>query len=80
VAGSGYTSWCGLAKQVFEMSRLVGGPAAEVVPISTSEYPTPAERPANSRLDTSAFHACFGHSLPDWRAGVEETVRRILAG
>ena len=80
VAGSGSVSWCGLAKHVFETSRSVGGPAAEVVPISTSEYPTPARRPANSRLDTSAFNARFGHSLRDWRAGVEETVRRILAG
>lgn len=79
IAGSGSTSWCGLARHVFEISRLAGGPAAEVVPISTSEYPTPARRPANSRLDSSAFDACFGHSLRDWRAGVEETVRRILA-
>lgn len=79
VAGSGSVSWHGLAKQVFETSRRAGGPSAEVVPITTSEYPTPAKRPANSRLDTSAFHACFGHSLRDWHAGVEETVRRILS-
>lgn len=80
VAGSGSVSWCGFAKHVFETSRLAGGPTVEVVPISTSEYPTPARRPANSRLDTSAFSASFGHSLPDWRAGVEATVRRIIAG
>jgi dTDP-4-dehydrorhamnose reductase len=80
VAGSGSVSWCGLAKHVFETSRLAGGPTAEVVPIPTSEYPMPARRPANSRLDTSAFKACFGHSLRDWRGGVQETVRRILAG
>jgi dTDP-4-dehydrorhamnose reductase len=78
VAGKGSTSWCGLAKHVFEVSRLAGGPAAEVVPISTSEYPTPARRPANSRLNTLAFDTCFGHSQRDWRAGVEETVRRTL--
>ncbi|MDP1699417.1 MAG: dTDP-4-dehydrorhamnose reductase [Aestuariivirga sp.] len=80
VAGSGSVSWCGLARHVFEVSRLAGGPTAKVVPISTSEYPTPARRPANSRLDTSAFEACFGRSLPDWRLGVEATVRRIIAG
>jgi len=80
VAGSGSTSWFGLAKQVFETSRLLGGPGAEVLPISTSEYPAPAKRPANSCIDTSAFGACFGHSLRDWHLGVEETVRRILAG
>jgi dTDP-4-dehydrorhamnose reductase len=80
VAGSGSTSWCGLAKQIFETSRLVGGPTADVVPISTSEYPTPAKRPASSRLDTSAFSACFRFSLRDWQAGVEETVRQIIKG
>ena len=80
VAGSGSVSWCGLAKHVFEASRLVGGPATEVVPISTSEYPTPARRPANSRLDTSTFNASFGYFLPDWRSGVEETVRQIIGG
>lgn len=79
VAGSGSVSWCGLARHVFEVSRLAGGPVAEVGPISTSEYPTLARRPANSSLDTAAFVARFGHSLPDWRAGVEETVRRIMA-
>ncbi len=80
IAGSGSASWYELAKHVFEASQLEGGPAAEVVPISTSKYPTPARRPANSRLDTSAFNGRFGRSLQDWRAGVEETVRRILAG
>lgn len=80
IAGSGSASWCGLAKHVFAMSRLAGGPAAETLPISTSEYPTSARRPANSRLDTAAFSACFGHSLRDWHAGVDETVRRIITG
>ena len=80
VAGTGSASWCGLAKHVLEASRLAGGPTAHIVPISTSEYPTPAKRPANSCLDTSAFHAHFGHSLRDWHAGVEETVRRIVKG
>lgn len=78
VAGSGSVSWCGLAKHVFEASRLVGGPVAKVVPITTSEYPTLAKRPANSRLDTSVFNACYSHSLRDWHAGVEECVCRIL--
>ena len=80
IAGKGSTSWCGLAKHVFEISKLAGGPTAQVVPISTSEYPTPALRPANSSLDTSAFEACFSHSLRDWRSGLEDTVRRILSG
>jgi len=78
IAGAGAASWCGLAKQALETSRAVGGPWAEVAPIATTEYPTPARRPANSRLDSSAFAARFGFSLPDWRSGVEATVRRLL--
>lgn len=80
IAGTGSVSWCGLARHVFEMSRSIGGPSVEVVPISTSEYPTPARRPANSRLDTSAFQLRFDCALPDWRQGVEETVRRLVEG
>jgi len=38
-----------------------------VTPITTVDYPTPAQRPANSRLDTGAFRARFGLALPDWR-------------
>jgi len=78
VAGSGTTSWCGVARQVFETSKLRGGPQAEVVPITTSEYPTPARRPANSRLDTTAFYDRFGFSLGDWHRGVEVTVQELL--
>ena len=80
VAGDGYTSWCGLAKHVLEVSRQLGGPFASVVPISTSDYPTAAKRPTNSCLNSAAFGARFGLSLRDWRAGVDETVCRIIAG
>jgi dTDP-4-dehydrorhamnose reductase len=76
-AGTGSVSWYGLARHVIEVSKLVGGPESDVVPISTSEYPTPALRPANSRLDTSAFQLRFGFVLPGWKESVEETVRRL---
>lgn len=51
LAGLGDASWADLAEAVFEESARRGGPAATVHRISTAEYPTPATRPANSRLD-----------------------------
>jgi dTDP-4-dehydrorhamnose reductase len=79
IAGTGSVSWYGLARQVIAVSKSIGGPVADVEPIPTLEYPTLAPRPANSRLDTSAFQRQFGYTLPDWQAGVEETVDRIVA-
>ncbi len=78
LAGTGFVSWCGLARHVFEISKSLGGPSAKVIAIPTADYPTPAPRPVNSRLDTSAFTSQYGFALPEWREGVQETVRRIL--
>lgn len=76
-AGAGYVSWCGLAREVMRVSAAHGGPSANVVPISTAEYPTPAKRPANSRLDCSKLTRTFGVALPDWQQGVSECVTRL---
>lgn len=43
--------------------------------IPSSDYPTPAQRPFNSRLDTRKLQTAFGLSLPDWQMGVD----RVLA-
>jgi dTDP-4-dehydrorhamnose reductase len=77
-AGSGSVSWCGLAREVLAVSGRLGGPTATVRPIATSDYPTPARRPANSRLDTTKLAFVLGTALPDWRAGVEQCVRQIV--
>jgi dTDP-4-dehydrorhamnose reductase len=63
---SGACTWYELACEVFRAA----GVKAEVTPITTAEYPTPARRPANSVLDTSKLKRVYGISLPDWRAGV----------
>ncbi|WP_438877339.1 sugar nucleotide-binding protein [Bacillus cereus group sp. BC62] len=42
-------------------------PAPQVEPIASSEYPTPARRPANSRLVLDKLSATFGLQMPDWR-------------
>ena len=79
LAGLGDVSWCGFAREVFRASSELGGPSASVTPISTADYPTPAARPKNSRLDCGKAEQMFGVALPDWREGVRECVTRLLA-
>lgn len=77
-AGTGATSWCGLAEEVFASSAARGGAAASIRPVGTAAYPTPARRPANSRLDCSKLERTFGITLPRWEAGVHACVARLL--
>ena len=79
IAGSGATSWCGLAREIFRHSAAMDGPVAQVRPISTADYPTPAARPANSRLDCSRLAASFDHTQPEWKSGVKDCVARLLS-
>jgi len=68
-AGAPAVSWCAFAAEIFSQAVDLGLlPAAPTLePIPTAAYPTPARRPANSRLDGSAFSAAFGLPQPDWR-------------
>ena len=59
-------SWAGFAKAIFKAKGL----DVKVDDIPTSDYPTPAERPAYSVLDTDSFERTFRHPLPDWQAGL----------
>lgn len=77
-ANSGTTSWRGFAEEVFTRSRELGGPAAQVEPIRSADYPTPAQRPANSQLDCAKLERTFGLRLPSWQDGVADCVQRIL--
>lgn len=79
-AGSGTTTWRGFAEEVFRCSAALGGPAAEVEPIASADYPTPAQRPANSQLDCAKLERTFGLRLPVWQQGVAECVERIVRG
>jgi len=79
LAGTGETSWCGLARAVFAASRAAGGPFAQVRAIASAEYPQKAPRPKNSRLDCSRFETAFGYRCRPWEQGVAEAVQRILA-
>jgi dTDP-4-dehydrorhamnose reductase len=79
LAAQGETSWFEYAQFVLDMARELRPELAfkvrEVKPIPTTEYPTPARRPLNSRLDTSHLRQTFGLELPPWQKGV----RRMLA-
>jgi dTDP-4-dehydrorhamnose reductase len=81
LAPRGETHWCEYAQFVLREARTRGwvlkaGPD-QVTPISTADYPTPAQRPANSRLDVSHFEQVFGVSLPPWQAGVLSTLDEL---
>ncbi len=75
-AGTPDTSWAGFAREIFTQAGL----ACSVREIATTDYPTPARRPANSRLDCTASEAAFGLKRPDWRAGVARALTKIKAG
>jgi len=78
MTGTGEASWADFAEAIFAASAALNGPAARVRRISTSDYPTPAKRPANSRLDSSRLGRIHGVQLPDWRTSTEEVVTRLV--
>lgn len=79
---AGETNWCEYARFVIE-SAIHAGKAMQAQPeavkaIATADYPTPARRPANSRLDTSKFRQAFGLELPDWQIGLQHILNQIF--
>lgn len=82
VAAGGETNWYEFARFVISAARRAGRElmvADEAIrPVTTPEYPTPARRPANSRLDTARFRESFGLSLPDWRVGMAHVLEQIV--
>jgi len=80
VSNEGSTTWCGFARHIFATSSALGGPSPAVRPITTAEYPTPARRPANSRLSTDAFAERFGFRPGPWQDATDAVVRRLLRG
>ena len=80
VAG-GETSWHGYATYVLAQAQALGwalkaGPG-QVAPTPTASYPTPAQRPLNSRLDTTRLQRAFGLTLPPWQHGVTRMLTEI---
>ena len=72
-SGQPNVSWCQFANAIFEQMDC----KTTASPIPTTEYPTPASRPLNSRLDCEAIQKTFGITRPFWRDGLEEILRDL---
>ena len=80
MTAQGEATWAEFAEAIFALSHMAGGPFARVKPIPTSAYPTPARRPANSRLDNAKLAREHGVSLPHWRDALAVCVARLVPG
>ncbi|MFQ5622450.1 MAG: dTDP-4-dehydrorhamnose reductase [Paracoccaceae bacterium] len=69
-AGAPAVSWAGFAREIFGQAAL----AVDVTDIATADYPTPARRPRNSRLDCAAIARDYGIAQPDWRRSLERVL------
>jgi dTDP-4-dehydrorhamnose reductase len=76
LTAQGQTSWFGFAQAIGEALQQQGKPCASVLPIPTSDYPTPATRPLNSRLDCSRLQREWGVSQPDWQTALCACLRQ----
>ena len=72
-AGTPDCSWADFARAIFDAANL----SCAVTDIPSSDYPTPAARPANSRLDCSSLEQTFGIPRPDWRADLRDILKDL---
>lgn len=72
-AGAPDTSWADFARAIMDRAGL----PCRIEDIPSTDYPTPAKRPQNSRLDCRAFTSAFGVARPDWRAGLNDIVSQV---
>ena len=72
-AGAPDVSWADFAREIFAQAGL----ACAVADIPSSDYPTPAARPLNSRLDCSALETVFAVPRPDWRQGLRDILKDL---
>ncbi|HDS1816772.1 dTDP-4-dehydrorhamnose reductase [compost metagenome] len=75
LTAQGETSWFGFAQAIAEQLRAQGLPCAELLPIPSSEYPTPARRPLNSRLDCSRLAQQWHVRLPHWQQALIDCLK-----
>ena len=73
LAPTGETSWQGFAREIFGLA----GKSTKANPIPTSDYPTPAKRPLNSRMDVTKLQGALNIQLPDWQSQLELTLNEL---
>ena len=66
-------SWADFATEIFEQTRRL----VKVIPIPTRDYPTPAVRPLNSRLNCSSTREIFSIHRQDWRSGLNDILKEL---
>lgn len=76
LTAQGETSWFGFARCIGDALLHQGKPCANLIPIPSSDYPTPATRPLNSRLDCRRLECEWGVSQPDWQTALRECLAR----
>ncbi|MFL5237741.1 MAG: sugar nucleotide-binding protein [Rhizomicrobium sp.] len=80
LAGEGEATWHDFAAAIFDGLGRRGLLVPRLEPISTEEYPTPARRPRNSRLNSSIAEHVFGIRLPPWRRSLETCLDQLVEG
>jgi len=80
LVNNGVTTWFGFADAIFKQARLSDVPLKldRLSGISTAEFPTPAVRPSNSRLDLNKIESALGITLPNWQQQLEYTINSYL--
>lgn len=78
LAGQPHTTWHGFAAAIFEGAARRGRKVPRLKAITTADYPTPATRPANSRLSCARIEALHGIAAPDWRPALERTLDQLI--
>ena len=77
-SNAGDISWADFAREIFRQSDSRGGPSAVVMPIPSSDYPTPARRPTNSLLSHDAIRAAYDITPRDWRIALSDILDELI--
>jgi dTDP-4-dehydrorhamnose reductase len=80
-ADCGETTWYGFAQEFLRVvaEARPNAKLARLIPIPSSDYPTPARRPANSRLDCSRLQQVFGYTMPFWQESVAAVIAEVIS-